>query len=69
MVLKETPSVDQAAKNRQQRGKGGGGGANLTAVVVLIADHNGFIAEFIAFSAKNSANQTQDLIDSKLGKR
>ncbi len=49
MVLKETPSVDQAAKNRQQRGKGGGGGANLTAVVVLIADHNGFIAEFISF--------------------
>ena len=28
-----------------------------------------FSPEFIAFSAKTSANQTQDLIDSKLGER
>lgn len=28
-----------------------------------------FIPEFLAFSAKTSANQTQDLIDGKLDKR
>ena len=76
MVLKETPSVDQAAKNRQQnrgRGGGGGGGANLTGgtsgesscykVLQTIMDKN--MAPVIVFSFSKKECEAYAMIAAK----
>ena len=46
-----------------------GTGKTLTIADKLIHMPPKYISEFIVFSAKTSANQTQDLIDGKLDKR
>ena len=73
MVLKETPSTDQAAKNRRQSRGGGGGGANLTGgtsgesscykVLQTIMDKN--MAPVIVFSFSKKECEAYAMIASK----